>query len=150
MYEKNAATLAEIVENLFTAMPVIHRKLIIILDESTGLGISHHHFAVLGMLSRQGSLPVSEIGSRLWISRPQMTAVIDKLVALGLVSRKPDEKDRRVIHIELTSSGKMVVDQGRKTLQAAIAQKLANLTTADLETLAKSLKNINEIGARIE
>jgi DNA-binding MarR family transcriptional regulator len=146
-YNKN---IAEIVDNLFAAIPIIHRKLINSLDEGLGLGISHHHFAVLGMLSRLGALPVSEIGKRLWISKPQMTSVIDKLVALKLVARKPDEIDRRVIHIALTSAGQAVLEKGRKTLQSSIAQRLSGLSAADLETMAIALKNINQIGSKIE
>jgi DNA-binding MarR family transcriptional regulator len=147
MIDKNSAAIAEIVENLFAAMPIIHRKLINSLDEN--LGISHHHFAVLGMLSRSGDLAVSEIAKRLWISKPQMTAVIDKLVTLKLVARKPDEGDRRVIYITLNPAGQKVLDHGRLTMQSVISQKLVDLEPEDLETLAVALKNINKIGAMI-
>jgi DNA-binding MarR family transcriptional regulator len=150
MSESQTQNIEEIVENLFAAIPIIHRKLINSLDEGLGSGLSHHHFAVLGILARLGALPVSEIGKRLWISKPQMTAVIDKLVALKLVVRQPDETDRRVIHIALTPSGKAVLSKGRKMLQAGIAQRLVGLTDRDFTTLAAALKNINEIGSKIE
>lgn len=150
MSQPNTQIIEEIVENLFAAIPIIHRKLINSLDEGIGLGISHHDFAILGLLSRMGALPVSEIGKRLWISKPQMTAVIDKLFALKLVDRKQDATDRRVIHISLTSTGQEVLAKGRKTLQAGITQRLADLTAQDLNTLATALKSINDIGSKIE
>ena len=148
MAEKNQQVVTEIVENLFASMPVFYRKLIT--DVNENLEISHNHFAVLGMLSRGGTLPVSEIGKRLWISRPQMTAVIDKLVALNLATRQPDEADRRVIHIVITAAGHAVLQQCRQTMHAVIADKLGGLSAPDLETLAASLKQINQIGSKIE
>jgi DNA-binding MarR family transcriptional regulator len=150
MIDRDSHVIDEIVDNLFAAIPVIHRKLINSLDEGLGLGISHHHFAVLWLLSRQGSLPVSELGKRLWISRPQMTAVIDKLVGLQLVERKPDAVDRRVVHVALTPAGQAVLNRGRQVLMAGIVQKVAALSEGDLIELAESLKKINRIGARIE
>jgi DNA-binding MarR family transcriptional regulator len=150
MPESNPRYIEEIIDSLFAAIPIIHRKLINSLEEGLGPGISHHHFAVLGMLSRLGALPVSEIGKRLWISRPQMTAVIDKLVDLGLVTRQQDETDRRVIYILLTSSGRAVLDKGRQALQDGLAERLVDLTENDLNTLATALKNINQIGTKIK
>jgi DNA-binding MarR family transcriptional regulator len=150
MIDRDRQVIDEIVDNLLAAIPVIHRKLINSLDEGLGLGISHHHFAVLGLLSRHGALPVSELGKRLWISRPQMTAVTDKLVGMQLVERKPDSVDRRVIHVALTPAGQAVLNRGQQVLVAGIVQKAAGLSERDLVELAESLKNINRIGAKIE
>jgi DNA-binding MarR family transcriptional regulator len=148
MPDKNNQIVKEIVENLFASMPVFYRKLFTAMNEN--LGISHYHFAALGMLSRAGQLPVSEIGKRLWISKPQMTAVIDKLVSLDFVTRQPDEIDRRVINIVITPTGQSALKKGSQTIQNMIAGKLDGLSTEDLQNLASSLKNINQIGSKIE
>ncbi|SQC01138.1 MarR family winged helix-turn-helix transcriptional regulator [Clostridium tetanomorphum] len=63
---------------------------------------------VLGVLYEEESLPISEIGKKLEISKPQMTVIIDKLIKQDLVERIPDKKDRRVININLTTKGKNI------------------------------------------
>ncbi len=42
---------------------------------------------------------MSEIGRRVYISKSNMTSLIDKLVENGLAERIPDTNDRRVINI---------------------------------------------------
>lgn len=139
-----------IVENLFAAMPVIHRKLLNFLDESISHGLSHYYFAILGMLSRVDALAVSDIGKRLWISKPQMTAMIDKMVALGLVARSPSAEDRRVIHISLTARGNEFLNEAKDNIKKNVAAKVSHLSQEDLKLLAVSLKNIINIGSRLE
>jgi DNA-binding MarR family transcriptional regulator len=63
---------------------------------------SASYYQILGVLMHQESLPISVIGDILYISRPNMTSHIDKLVKDGMVERIPDEKDRRIIRIKLT------------------------------------------------
>jgi DNA-binding MarR family transcriptional regulator len=139
-----------IVENLFAVMPVIHRKLLDFSDDKIGHGLSHYYYAILGMLSRTDSLAVSEIGKRLWISKPQMTAMIDKMVALGLVIRVPGVEDRRIVRISLTAAGINFLNQARDSIKKNVEKKISHISQDDLELLAVSLKNIKDIGSRLE
>ncbi len=139
-----------IVENLIAMMPIFHRKLINVVDEGMGSGLSHYHFAILGMLSKRGNLPVSEFSRRLLISKPQMTAMLDRLVEQGLVDRLADEADRRLVLICLTPAGQRVLERSVNSVRTIIAQKLAHLPNPDIELLATSLKNIVDIGAKLE
>lgn len=76
-------------------------------------------FRVLSMLA-DGSTASSALASRLAVSPPSMTAVIDGLSARGLVERRPDPDDRRRLTLLLTAAGK-------KTLRAADAAVDARL-----------------------
>ncbi len=140
----------EIIQNLLGAIPVIHRKLTAVLDDGVGQGLTHYHFAILGMLSRTESLTASEIGRRLIVSKPQMTAIIDKLVDSGLVARQPDSKDRRIINIYLTEQGKEVLDKAVRLVQKNFEKKFTQLSREDLDLLCQSLRNIRNIGVKIE
>nr|WP_255343964.1 MarR family transcriptional regulator [Methanobacterium sp. SMA-27] len=59
----------------------------------------HSYFHILKVLKKKGPLPMSEIGRRVYISKSNMTSLIDKLVENGLAERIPDTNDRRVINI---------------------------------------------------
>ncbi len=76
-------------------------------------------FRVLSLLA-DGSSASSALASRLAVSPPSMTAVIDGLSARGLVERRPDPDDRRRLTLLLTPAG-------RKTLRAAEAAVDARL-----------------------
>jgi DNA-binding MarR family transcriptional regulator len=140
----------EIVANLVAVMPIFHRKLISILDDSDAPRLKHYQFTILGMLSSRDALPVSEFSHRLLISRPQMTAILDNLVEQGLISRTVDETDRRIVRISITSKGRRVFSQAVEHIRTGIAQKLAHLDKKDLDLFAVSLRHIAEIGAKLE
>jgi MarR family transcriptional regulator, organic hydroperoxide resistance regulator len=150
MTQIDSKLIENISENLIGILPVIHRKLINILDEGIELELSHYHFAILGMLSKFNDLSVSEIGRRLLISKPQMTAILDKLVDFGLVSRSQRPEDRRIVYISLTPQGEQFLARALETLNNNMAVKLANLSEADLLSFAAALKTIKEVGAKIE
>jgi MarR family transcriptional regulator, organic hydroperoxide resistance regulator len=150
MNQIDSKLVENICENLIGILPIIHRKLINILDEGIELELSHYHFAILGILSKFGELPVSKIGRRLLRSKPQMTAILDKLVDLGLVSRSQGSQDRRIVYISLTPQGGQILAKALATLNKNMAVKLANLSEADLFSFTAALKTVKEVGAKIE
>lgn len=139
-----------IVENLIAMLPIFHRKLINVVDAGMSSGLSHYHFAILGMLSKRGALPVSEFSRQLLISKPQMTAMLDKLVERKLIARLADERDRRIVLISLTIAGRRVLNRAIENIRNSIAQKMTYLDSGDVNLFAASLKNIVEIGNKFE
>src|SRR4030042_1957819 len=55
--------------------------------------IAPHHLMILKLVQDAGPLPVSGIGGCNHIPKPHMTYLIDRLVELGLVERRPDTTD---------------------------------------------------------
>src|ERR1035437_4927441 len=62
-------------------------------------------FYVLHLLVKCGELSMSEIGEKLFISKPNVTTLIDKLIENGFTERLPDKSDRRIIKIRITKKG---------------------------------------------
>lgn len=106
--------------------------------------------AIMAHIKEEGPLPISEIGRHLFIPRPQMTILLDKLASLGLIERLPDAEDRRVINISLTAKGVTATDRLRKLVRDNFRKKLSCLNEHDLEQLVAALATLRDIGARIE
>jgi len=118
----------------------------------TGYGISGMQAAqyrVLGVLMKAGTLPVSEIGRRLYISKPYMTALIDTLIEGGFVQRLPDLSDRRVINITITEQGKKYLKQSVTLYKNELKVLLSCLDDTDLTELCISLESLKAILAKI-
>ncbi len=89
--------------DLVSLIPLYHT---VVLKHGAGLsGFPAARFRILHILAMSGSSPISEIGRRVCISKPHMTAIIDSLTGEGLVTRRPDPADRRVIRIRITRKG---------------------------------------------
>jgi DNA-binding MarR family transcriptional regulator len=105
-------------------------------------------YAALGFLGKE-DLSMSELGRRLHRSRPNMTAIIDGMIADGTVKRLHDARDRRIVKIAITAKGKRFLDEKKKAVKASIAKNLGRLGDKDLETLCASLESINRISDKI-
>jgi MarR family transcriptional regulator, organic hydroperoxide resistance regulator len=65
------------------------------------------HPAQAGALLQLGSpLPMNELAALLACDNSNVTGLIDRLEARGLVARQPSSQDRRVKHVVLTAAGR--------------------------------------------
>jgi len=113
-------------------------------------GIAPHHLMILKLVRDAGPLAVSEIGGWHHIPRPQMTYLIERLVELGLVERRPDDKDRRVINVALTQKGRVTLEECMDLIKESARKRLSSLSDEDLRQLAAALKWVREIISRVE
>ena len=137
-----------ITDVLFEVLPLVHRKLMRF-EPAGEHGISPPQLAVLRMLHQTGPVPISEVARRLMIARPHMTAFISRLIGQALAERFSDKKDRRVTNVRLTARGEQVLRENRERLKENVRDKLSGLNARDLDLMAASLENLQEIGTRI-
>lgn len=137
-----------IAENLIALLPFYHKKIF-----KPGLGITGMQAAqyrTLGILMRESTpLPMSELGKRLYISKPYMTMLVDQLIRDGHVQRIPDIRDRRVINIAITTEGKRHLKQAASRYKENVKTILSDLERQDLEDLCQSLEKLKNIISRI-
>jgi MarR family 2-MHQ and catechol resistance regulon transcriptional repressor len=136
-------------ENIFRTFPLIYKKLLKVDFESVQKGITYLHFLIMRVLYKAGALPISEIGRRLMIPRPQMTHLVDQLIELDFAVRRHCQEDRRVIYIELTDNGRLTLKKCGELLKANIKTKLAYLDDSELSEMSSLLVKLDEITAKI-
>ena len=109
-------------------------------------GLTLPKFNVLMELasSPDGRLPLHEIVRRLVKSAPNISALIDRLEADGLVCRSRESSDRRVVTASLTNKGWDALRRGGPPLFEAEKRVLEEITPQDRETLARLLEAIAE------
>ena len=69
-----------------------------------------HQAGLLMTLSKKGSLSQRELAEKLRVTPPSITVAIQKMEQEGLLTRKHDEKDQRIIRLYLTEKGQSCVD----------------------------------------
>jgi len=87
--------------------PVLVRELstaVVLLHEAIGarLGLTAADHKALGIIERDGPLAPSELATRLGLTRPAVTAMVDRLERAGYLRRSPDHADRRRIALQLS------------------------------------------------
>ena len=104
-------------------------------------GITAAQFELLAVIDRLAASGAgcSELGRHLAAQVPDVTRMLDRLDAAGLVSRCRDEKDRRVVHVSLTERGQSLLAEATPSAAEAEAAVFAALPDADRHTLLELL-----------
>ncbi|MGE5380132.1 MAG: MarR family winged helix-turn-helix transcriptional regulator [Methylocystaceae bacterium] len=102
-------------------------------------------FIIFSLLERDGST-LTEIGNRAHIENSSLTTMVDKLEKAGLVERRLDSTDRRVIRVFLTDKGSdlgnQVLSEGRE-FNDYLRQNLQTLEPSFLAGLQKIAQSID-------
>jgi DNA-binding MarR family transcriptional regulator len=115
-------------------------------DLRTEHGLTLGDYDVLVHLSEaeKGSLRMSELASRLLLSRSGLTRRLDGLVREGLVARKACPEDRRGALAELTRRGWERIEQAAPTHVAGVRRYVID-ALGDLTGLAAGLERIETV-----
>ncbi len=115
-----------------------------------GLPIPPSHTKVLFRLAKLGPCPVSQLANDLIISRPNMTPIIDKLIAEGYADRYDDPNDRRVIMVKLTEKACTLLHNIEHKSKSLFIEKLSSLDDNDLKNLKNLVPELNTIVLKIK
>jgi DNA-binding MarR family transcriptional regulator len=109
-----------------------------------GVGLSGPKFTVISELKRAGKpLPLSDLASRLSCVKSNMTQLVDRLEADGLVKRVDDPSDRRAVKAALTEAGLVKAKAGAAEIDRLNGTLAAALRAEDrlaIERVMTALK----------
>jgi DNA-binding MarR family transcriptional regulator len=110
--------------------------------------LSHSQYNVLRILRGAGAdgLACQEIGERMISRDPDITRLLDRLEARGLVTRTRDQKDRRVVTARITSEGLRILAQLDGPVAQVDRRQLEHLGERQLRSLIQLLEVAREPG----
>lgn len=104
------------------------------------VGLSLAKLAALHRLTEAGdSLPLGQLAERLSCVKSNVTQLVDRLEADGLVSRTGDPNDRRSRLAVLTDAGRVAYAKGSEIKALAEQQLFGVLTKSEADTLHELL-----------
>ena len=99
-------------------------------------------FDVMAALYRKpDGMLMSEISRFLMVSNGNVTGIVDRLVADGLVARSQRNGDRRTSFVSLTRKGRAAFAQMAAAHEAWVDEMLAGVSVRDAEQLSAKLKS---------
>lgn len=131
-------------ELIFHLLPLLERKLIRPFKEQYRPELSPLQMHVLSFLCK-AEAPMHAIAKELFVSKQQLTPVIDKLVQKGLVQRKPNPLDRRMITISLSAAGKAYWQETKISITQMLEERLHLLPEEEVRQLISSTQQLEAI-----
>ena len=101
--------------------------------------------SALATVERNGPLTLGTLAELERVAPPSVTKVVAKLEAAGLVSRRLDERDRRVAWITVTAAGAQRLAQVRQRKNAWLAAQVRKLDDDQRRRLADALDVLDEL-----
>lgn len=123
-----------------------HATLQVLAAELADLALTASEINVLAILADGPGHTVSEICDAAGSRPSTITSVLDRLERRGHISRGVRPADRRVVVIELTSSGRQAADTIRRTLASVEARALDGLSpeaVAGFRTVLRALAEVS-------
>ena len=105
-------------------------------------GLTPTQLGVLEAILHKGPLTQRELGRKLLTSAGNMTDVVDKLEARGLVRRTRSPRDRRIVPVELTREGRALIEELFPAHARDIAVAMGGLSGEELQVLDGLLRKL--------
>ncbi|WP_129674164.1 MarR family winged helix-turn-helix transcriptional regulator [Candidatus Chloroploca sp. Khr17] len=112
-------------------------------DEFRPYDLSTPQYAILFHATVEG-VPLSHICQQMVADNSNLTRLVDRLEARGLVRRAADANDRRVTLVQLTSEGKALIDELRPRHRAYVEQRMSHLNAEQLTALHEAMQTLYE------
>ena len=112
----------------------VARNIAVKIFQGADQNLTHPQFFMLKRLGK-GSSTVSEMAEYMGVSLSAITSMADRLVKTDYVSRKRSEHDRRLVWLELTDTGREVMEETTSRRREIINGLLGRLPEEDLESL---------------
>lgn len=101
--------------------------------------------STLGALDASGPSRLTDLAVRENVSQPSMTAMVARLAGHGLVERRDDPRDGRIVLVAITERGRHVLVRRRAARVAFLAGLVARLDPTDQQVLAEAAPALHRL-----
>lgn len=108
------------------------------------LGLTYTQSLVMTLLWDRDARSVREIGEALHLKSSTLTPLIKRLEEAGLVIRRRDGDDERVVRVSLTDQGRALRDKARE-----VPEHVAEALEMSREELRETIDRLDHIRARL-
>jgi DNA-binding MarR family transcriptional regulator len=106
------------------------------------LSIVHLH--VLTVLEVEGPLSMGKLAEALDVSVASATGIVDRMEQRGLVERRDDEADRRVVHVYPTEAGIGVFREVEEQRRVGLARVLARMSDKEQKAFLVGVRGMRK------
>jgi len=112
-------------------------------------GLGESEFRILEALLHKGPMPVNTIGPKVFLTPGSISVAVDRLLKRGLVSRTSNAEDRRVRVVDLTASGRRLIEQVFASHSRQVDRLADVLSLKERRQVARGLKAFGKAAGHI-
>jgi DNA-binding MarR family transcriptional regulator len=97
---------------------------------------------LLASLAEQDGQTPGEVAARLHVTTPTIVKMLNRMVATGLLERRRDTHDNRLVRVHLTDAGRALIGPLEQELSAIEEALTAGLSERDRRTLLRLMGRV--------
>jgi len=137
----------QLAENIFAMVPILHRR---VYSKIPKIGHSNRKLRLLHMVNHHRNRPMKQFSEKMYISKPNLSRLVDELINDGLIVRVQDDKDRRIVLLDITEEGKKVVNEKYQKITLELTKVFDVYTEEEVKELNMHFEAINTLLNKIE
>lgn len=102
-------------------------------------------FAAMTVLAEAGTLPMTELSAKLYISKPAVTNLVDRLEKNKYLKRLSEPGDRRVHLIRIEAKGEKLVREMQASILVSLLKTLEGFSAGEQETITRFYKELSKV-----
>lgn len=114
-------------------------------DRMAQLGLAASEAHLLNFVHVYGPCRVGELTRVMGTQKSTMTSMIDRLEDRGLLTREPNQEDRRSFLVAITEDGAELGGAGREQVWSLEQEIIAKASSTDVDALERVLAAIDEV-----
>ncbi|UFU00393.1 MarR family transcriptional regulator [Radiobacillus kanasensis] len=138
----NKLELHELIELYTSTMNEVNRRVNVIMNDKVHQELTTDQFGTLRFLDKHQPTTSTEIANEFSIGKSAVTAQVNRLFERGLIDRRRDEEDRRIVYLQLTEKGKALVEEGTERLYEVLGDILTQFSKEEVTTFVHSLEKL--------
>jgi len=111
-------------------------------------GVTGPQLVCLRAVVAYGPTTATDISERVYLSPSTVVGIFDRLESKGLIKRRRDRQDRRVVFVTPTEAGREAVVQAPHPLHEAVGTLLKGLKKPEQEALMSTMDRLAQLVAQ--
>lgn len=108
-------------------------------------GFTFPQLSVISILAKNGKQKVSDISEKMGLSDSTVSGILDRLEQKGIIERKRNKDDRRVVKIYLSKGSQEIYQEFHRKRKEYFAHLLKKLSEQEINDIIKGLEILNRV-----
>jgi DNA-binding MarR family transcriptional regulator len=118
-------------------------------DRCRAHGLSILGFDALALIEMREPITMSQLADDLGLALPNATGVVNRMEERGLVSRRDDPADRRLVRVELTDAGHRLIGEIEAARRERMTQLFAELDDEQRKRVLHAVMDLRAAADRL-
>ncbi|MFE8702816.1 MarR family winged helix-turn-helix transcriptional regulator [Cytobacillus sp. FJAT-54145] len=116
-----------------------------LIKEQIGSDLTSDQHYVLRYINQVGSCTSSELAEQFDVKKSAITAIITRMWEKGLIQRKRDKDDRRVVYLTLTEKGNELFKETEKRIHKLVESLINQFDINEINQFIETFEKLNQV-----